>query len=50
MVKTVLNEMLDIALHISKNQEFYDADLDIYGSFADQYQEILLLIKPTSVQ
>lgn len=32
--------LLGAARHISQRQEFYEADADIYGTFADRYAEI----------
>ena len=40
VIKDVYPELKPLLYHIAKNQEQFDADLDIYGKFMDKYNFI----------
>ena len=44
-VKPVFQELLPSLRFVSENQELYDADIDIYGSFIEKYNEIISLFE-----
>ena len=39
--------LLDAAKIVSNRQEYYDADVDIYGEFSELYKQIMLLAERT---
>jgi hypothetical protein len=40
MSKETEQLLVRISGYVARNQQFYDADVDIYGSFSDIYAEI----------
>lgn len=42
-----MNQLMNAAKRVSQKQDYYDADIDIYGKFSDLYNKILQLEKGT---
>ena len=42
-----MKALVDAAHIVSKKQDYYDADIDIYGKFSELYNEIIQLAVPT---
>ena len=40
-IAPIMDEALSCAQHIALNQEFYDASVDIYGKFSEEFESIM---------